>query len=51
MSVDAARIAALRLRGLSWEAIAEKLSAGEGTVRRLALASAKNPRAAQPATD
>lgn len=51
VNVDGARIVALRHQGLSWAAIAEHLGVGEGTVRRLALASAKNPLAAEPATD
>jgi DNA invertase Pin-like site-specific DNA recombinase len=41
--VDAARIATLRGQGASWVTIANKLGVGEGTVRRAALASAKNP--------
>jgi DNA invertase Pin-like site-specific DNA recombinase len=41
--VDAARIAALRSQGLSWAKIGERLGLGEGTVRRTAGASAKNP--------
>ena len=41
--VDAARIAALRAQGFSWAKIAEELRVGEGTVYRLAHASAKNP--------
>jgi DNA invertase Pin-like site-specific DNA recombinase len=40
--VDAARIATLRLQGVSWAKIGEELGLGEGTVRRTA-ASAKNP--------
>jgi DNA invertase Pin-like site-specific DNA recombinase len=40
--VDAARIAALRAQGLSWEAIGKRLGIGEGTARRAAQASAKN---------
>ena len=51
VNVDAARIAGLRTQGLSWAAIAEQLRVGEGTVRRLALASAKNLLTPQPATD
>lgn len=43
IAVDAARIAALRAQGLSWAKIAAKLEVGEGTVYRLAHASAKNP--------
>lgn len=41
--VDASRIAALRAQGLSWAAIAERLSIGEGTAYRAARASAKIP--------
>jgi DNA invertase Pin-like site-specific DNA recombinase len=41
--VDAARITALRSQGLSWSKIGEQLGLGEGTVRRAAGASAKNP--------
>ncbi len=40
--VDVSRIAALRRQGLSWASIAEEVGAGEGTVRRAAVASAKN---------
>ncbi len=43
VAVDAARIAALRTEGLSWAKIGEQLGLGEGTVRRTAGASAKNP--------
>jgi DNA invertase Pin-like site-specific DNA recombinase len=39
--VDAARIAALRLQGLSWARIGAQLGLGEGTIRRTAVASAK----------
>ena len=42
-SVDSARIAALRSQGLSWAKIGEVLGLGEGTVRRSAQASARNP--------
>lgn len=41
--VDAARIASLRSRGLSWAKIGEQFGLGEGTIRRTAAASAKNP--------
>lgn len=41
--VDCARIAHLRAEGLSWAKIAVQLGIGEGTVYRLAQASAKNP--------
>ena len=40
--VDAAQIAALRAGGAAWTTIAKQLGVGEGTVRRAALASAKN---------
>jgi DNA invertase Pin-like site-specific DNA recombinase len=43
LAVDAARIAALRSQGLSWAKIGRQLGLGEGTVRRTAEASAKNP--------
>jgi DNA invertase Pin-like site-specific DNA recombinase len=50
VAVDAARIAALRSQGLSWAKIGEQLGLGEGTVRRTAAASAKNPFKIAPAT-
>jgi DNA invertase Pin-like site-specific DNA recombinase len=43
VSIDRARIATLRADGLSWAKIAERLGVGEGTVYRMAQASAKNP--------
>jgi DNA invertase Pin-like site-specific DNA recombinase len=43
VAVDAARIAALRSQGLSWARIGEQLGLGEGTVRRSATTSGKNP--------
>ena len=43
VTVDTYRIAFLRAQGLSWAKIGEALGIGEGTVRRAALASAKNP--------
>jgi DNA invertase Pin-like site-specific DNA recombinase len=43
VTVDAAQIALLRNQGASWATIAKQLGVGEGTVRRAALASAKNP--------
>ena len=49
-AVDASRVAILRSQGLSWAKIAEVLGLGEGTVRRAALASAKNPVRAAPLT-
>ena len=45
---NTARIAALRAQGLSWAKIAEELGVGEGTVYRLAHASAKNPTGVAP---
>jgi DNA invertase Pin-like site-specific DNA recombinase len=48
ISVDAARIASLRLQGLSWASIRNQLGLGEGTVRR--AASAKSPLKTVPAT-
>jgi DNA invertase Pin-like site-specific DNA recombinase len=50
VAVDAARIAVLRSQGLSWAKIGEQLGLGEGTVRRTAGASAKNPFKTLPAT-
>ena len=43
VTVDAAKIAALRSQGLSWVKIGVALGVGEGTVRRSALTSARNP--------
>ncbi len=43
--VDARRVARLRAQGASWVAIADELGVGEGTVRRAAQKSAKNPSA------
>ena len=43
VAVDSARIGHLRAQGLSWATIAAELGIGEGTVYRLAHASAKNP--------
>ena len=48
LAVDAARIAAMRSQGLSWAKIGECLGVGEGTVRRVGLASAKNPTETAP---
>ena len=42
-ALDRSKIDALRAQGLSWAKIAAKLGVGEGTVRRVAQASAKNP--------
>jgi DNA invertase Pin-like site-specific DNA recombinase len=48
--VDSARIAALLAEGVSWARIGEELDVGEGTIRRSALASAKNLLNSGPAT-
>jgi DNA invertase Pin-like site-specific DNA recombinase len=50
VAVDATRIATLRSQGLSWAKIGERLGLGEGTVRRTAGASAKNPHESALAT-
>jgi DNA invertase Pin-like site-specific DNA recombinase len=42
VAVDIAEIRRLRAEGESWSAIGKKLGLGEGTVRRAAIASAKN---------
>jgi len=41
--VDSVRIVRLRAQGLSWAKIGKQTGIGEGTARRVALASAKNP--------
>ncbi len=46
--LDARRIGILRAQGLSWAKIAAQLGVGEGTVYRLAHASAKNPLGVAP---
>jgi DNA invertase Pin-like site-specific DNA recombinase len=48
VTVDAAKIAFLRSQGLSWAKIGEALGLGEGTVRRSAQASARNPSESAP---
>ena len=48
VTIDAARITALRSQGLSWAKIGEALGLGEGTVRRSAQASARNPSETAP---
>lgn len=48
--LDGRRIATLRKQGLSWAKIASELGVGEGTVYRLAHASAKNPAGAAPSS-
>ena len=50
VTVDSARIAALRSQGLSWAKIGEELGLGEGTIRRSAQASARNPSESAPVT-
>jgi DNA invertase Pin-like site-specific DNA recombinase len=50
VTVDAATIAVLRSEGLSWAKIGERLGVGEGTVYRMAQASAKNVLKTPPAT-
>jgi len=50
VTVDASKIASLRKEGLSWALIAERLGVGEGTVYRMAQASAKNPSETAPVT-
>ncbi len=42
VAVDAVRINVLRAQGMPWAKIGEQLGLGEGTVRRTAVASAKN---------
>jgi DNA invertase Pin-like site-specific DNA recombinase len=46
--VDRSRIDSLRAQGLSWAKIGNTLGIGEGTVRRAALARAKNPSSGTP---
>jgi transposase len=46
--VDRSQIALLRVEGLSWAKIATKLNIGEGTVYRMAQASAKIPTNSAP---
>jgi DNA invertase Pin-like site-specific DNA recombinase len=48
VTVDAVKIAVLRSQGLSWAKIGEELGLGEGTVRRSAQASARNPSESAP---
>jgi DNA invertase Pin-like site-specific DNA recombinase len=43
VAVDSRQIARLRAQALSWAAIGERLGVSEGTVRNVALVSAKNP--------
>jgi DNA invertase Pin-like site-specific DNA recombinase len=50
VAVDSNRIADLRRTGASWEKIGEAMGVGEGTVRRAAQRSAKNPSATPLAT-
>lgn len=46
--VDPARMGRLRAQGLSWAKVATELGVGEGTIQRLARASAKNPSGIEP---
>ena len=46
--VDAGEIARLKSEGFSWAKIAEELGVGEGTVRKYAQESAKNPQKSLP---
>ncbi len=48
VAVDVVRITALRSQGLSWTKIGAALGLGEGTVRRSAQASARNPSETAP---
>ena len=48
VAVDRARVARFRAQGLSWAKIAAQLGVGEGTVYRLAHASAKIPIGSAP---
>lgn len=48
VTVDAAKVASLRSQGLSWAKVGEALGLGEGTVRRSAQASARNPSETAP---
>jgi putative DNA-invertase from lambdoid prophage Rac len=49
--LDDPQVAFVRGRGLSWAAVAAKFGVGEGTVRPVALASAKNPASCTAASD
>jgi DNA invertase Pin-like site-specific DNA recombinase len=51
VTLDASQIARLRAQGLSWLAISRNLGVGEGTVRRVALVSAKTPASTASASD
>jgi len=46
--VDRSKVSALRAAGLSWAKIAERLGVGEGSIMRIAHASAKNPSQTTP---
>jgi DNA invertase Pin-like site-specific DNA recombinase len=46
--VDRFKVTALRTAGLSWAKIAERLGVGEGSIMRIAHASAKNPSQTTP---
>jgi len=51
LALDGSHVARLRAQGLSWLAIGKRLGVGEGTVRRVALASAKTLASARAAND
>ena len=51
LALDGSHVARLRAQGLSWLTIGKRLGVGEGTVRRVALASAKTLASARAAND
>jgi len=51
LALDGSQIARLRAQGLSWLTIGKRLGVGEGTVWRVALASAKTFASARAAND
>jgi DNA invertase Pin-like site-specific DNA recombinase len=51
LSLDGSQIARLRSQGLSWLTIGKRLGVGEGTVRRIAQASAKTLASSASASD
>jgi DNA invertase Pin-like site-specific DNA recombinase len=51
LALDGSQIARLRAQGLSWLAVGKRLGVGEGTVRRVALASAKTLASTRAAND
>jgi DNA invertase Pin-like site-specific DNA recombinase len=50
VAIDHARIVSLRTAGMSWAKIATQLGVGEGSIMRIAHASAKNPSRTTPVT-